>query len=39
LGSGGVVVWNRAGKIRYTEGSLPPDVLMGSGMHNGINQG
>ncbi len=28
LGSGGVVVWNRAGKTRYTEGPLPPDVLM-----------
>jgi len=27
LGSGGVVVWNRAGKTRYTCGPLPPDVL------------
>ena len=27
LGRGGVVVWNRAGKTRYTRGLLPPDVL------------
>jgi len=27
LGSGGLVVWNRAGKTRYTCGPLSPDVL------------
>ena len=27
LGSGGVIVWNRTGKTRYTRGPLPPDVL------------
>ena len=29
LGSGGVVVQNRAGKTRHTSGLLPPDVFMG----------
>jgi cyanophycinase len=27
LGPGGVIIWRRSGKTRYTAGPLPPDVL------------
>jgi cyanophycinase-like exopeptidase len=34
LGSGGIIVWNRVGKTRYTRGPLPADVL---GKHKNNN--